>query len=149
MRVRRMKKAAVILVAILAAAGAYFLAREGTRALLQRNEDVTSQRALSQMASELNKTLPMMVDKETELISAVGLEGVIAYNYRLVNISADNIRPDEFVNAIRPHVTNAVYTDPQTRHTFLRKGVTMRYSYADKDRRHIARFDVRPADCGS
>jgi hypothetical protein len=31
---------------------------------------------------------------------------------------------------------------------FLKQGVTLRYSYFDKDKRHIATIDVTPADCG-
>jgi hypothetical protein len=37
---------------------------------------------------------------------------------------------------------------PETRDDFLKKGVTLRYSYFDKDKQHIATIDVTPKDCG-
>jgi hypothetical protein len=33
---------------------------------------------------------------------------------------------------------------PETRDDFLKKGVTIRYSYFDKDKQHIASIDVTP-----
>lgn len=109
--------------------------------------EVKSQTDLSKLASDLNKTLPMMVDKETEWLSAIGVQNVFIYNYRMVNHSVENIDPQKFNELIRPNIINAACTTPETKQQFLTKGVTLRYTYADKDRRHITSIDVTPTDC--
>lgn len=114
------------------------------------DEDPTSGEFLSKVASEVNKNVPMMVDKDTELMNTMGLEGVFVYNYRLVNLlSAKDLDLNKFLEILRPQVTNAACTQPDTRAQFLDKGVVLRYTYSDKDRRHLAQIDVNPADCGS
>lgn len=54
---------------------------------------VNSQMALSKLASDMNKTLPMMIDKDTELVATVGLPDMFVYNYRLVNHAAQDLDP--------------------------------------------------------
>ena len=48
----------------------------------------------------------------------------------------------------KPQLVQMSCARAETRGDFLSKGVTMRYSYFDKDKRHIATIDVTPADCG-
>lgn len=134
-------------IGILAAVVAGTLGREGARVLLGGRDDVRSQRVLSRVASDLNKTLPMQVDKDTELMATVGLEAVMVYSYRLINRSAGDVDATAFSTEMRPRLVNAACTTPQTRDGFLKKGVTMRYMYADKDRRHVATIEVNPSDC--
>ncbi len=51
---------------------------------------------MSEAANQLNTMAPMMVDEETELMNALGIEGLLVYNYRLVNVdqgtSANGVR---------------------------------------------------------
>jgi hypothetical protein len=147
MKESKKKWLSATLVAVVAAAIGGAVGREGVRFLFGGANDVRSQRVLSKVASELNKTLPMQVDKETELMAVAGLEAVIVYSYRLINSSADDVDLTTFSSAMRPQLVNSACTTPQTRDRFLKKGVTMRYMYADKDRRHIATIDVKPSDC--
>jgi hypothetical protein len=137
-----------VLAVIVAAMVAGTVGREAVRSLFNQKPDVTSVAVLSKVASDLNKTLPMAVDEETELTNVMGLEGVIAYNYRLVNLQTSDIDPGSLVQQLKPSVVKAVCTAPQTRDEFLKNGVTMRYVYTDKDRAHVASFDVTRADCG-
>jgi hypothetical protein len=109
--------------------------------------DVTSQTALSKLASDMNKTLPMMIDKDTELVATIGLQGTFVYNYRLVNHVAQDLDPQKINELMKPNIINSACTTPETRDQFLHKGVTLRYSYADKDRRHVTSIDVTPQDC--
>lgn len=128
---------------------AYVLAGNAVKGLLRKSEpDVRSKTYLTKVADQLNRTLPKMLDKETELDSGAGLDGVFVYNYRLVNSSVEEIDGEKFIALLRPNVTKAACTTPETRDEFLRKGVSLRYSYADKLRRHVAAFDVVPKDCG-
>jgi hypothetical protein len=113
-----------------------------------RAQDVTSGKYLGEIASELNKNLPMMVDKETEWISTAGLDRVIIYNYRLVNYNAADLSSAELVKSARPMLTNAVCSTPETRDSFIKKGISMRYVYNDKNRVHVASIEITPKDCG-
>jgi hypothetical protein len=102
---------------------------------------------LARAAEEANRMLPRMVDRDTELSSTMALPGVLVYKYRLVNYSVDQRDPATLVAALRPVVTSSACTTPQTRDVFLKRGVTLRYTFADRDRTFIAEFDVNGADC--
>ena len=111
-------------------------------------EDPRSVERLSREAAELNRSLPAVLDKETELMVTEAAPAMFIYKYRLLNLSAGNTDPGKFVAAAKPLLVKSSCSRPETRGDFLSKGVTMRFSYFDKDKRHIATIDVTPADCG-
>ena len=115
----------------------------------RREAKLHSQVFLNQVAGRLNRSLPMMIDQETELVSTVGLESTFVYNYRLVNSSASEIDAAKLNELLRPQVTNGACTNPETRDQFLKRGVRLRYLYTDKDRAFITSFDVTAADCAA
>jgi hypothetical protein len=92
--------------------------------------------------------VPFMIDKETELLRATVAPETLIYNYRLVSFSAAQIDPKKFTAAAKQQVTQGACDRPETRDGYLKKGVTLRYAYFDKDERHIATVDVIPSDCG-
>lgn len=110
--------------------------------------DPRSKDFLSKVAAEINRAVPMMIDPETELMPAVGAEGVLHYNYRVVGYSAAQVDFEKFRESVKQRVRQAACTMPETRDGLLKKGVTLRYSYFDKDKQPIATMDVTPADCG-
>jgi len=112
------------------------------------NTDIRQQPVLNKVAKELNKALPMMIDRDTEMTAALGLEGVLAYNYRFVNHTATQLDAAQVNDALKPRITQAACTTPDTRDTFLKKGVTLRYNYYDKNQTFITRIDIQPKDCG-
>ena len=115
--------------------------------LVKMNEDPRSQTRLSRIAAELNRSVPVMIDQETELMPVQGAEGVLIYNYRLVHYSLAQIDRDKFAAGAKQRVRQSACSTAETRDDFLKKGVTLRYSYYDKDKQHIATIDVTPADC--
>lgn len=104
---------------------------------------------LMQAASEINRGLPMMIDRDTELRSTGAERGTFIYNLRLVNMSWADISPDRLRTELRPNLVQAACSTPDTRDAFLARGITLRYSYADRAGRHIADIDVRHVDCES
>jgi len=110
--------------------------------------DPRSLEYLSGIASEINRGVPMMIDKETELMPSSGHQGMLIYNYRLVSYSVKNLDHQRFAAGARDRVVQGACSRPETRDDFLKKGVTLRYSYFDKDKHHIATIDVTPKDCG-
>ena len=107
-----------------------------------------SQTSLTRLAAEINRGVPLMIDKETELLPAVGTEGMLIYSYRLVSYSVTQLDPAKFAAGAKERVTQGACNRPETRDDLLKQGVTLRYSYFDKNKQHIATIDVLPADCG-
>jgi hypothetical protein len=115
---------------------------------LSEPEDPRSKAYLSKVAGEINRSVPVMIDKETELLPAEGADGMLIYNYRLVSYSVAQLDANKFAVGAKGRVSQGACSRPETRDDFLKKGVTLRYSYFDKDKQHIATIDITPSDCG-
>jgi len=114
----------------------------------RKEEDPRSQEYLSRIAAEINRSVPVMIDQETELMPVAGAPGMLIYKYRLVGHSVTKLDHEKFAAGAKQRVTQGACGRPETRDEFLKKGVTLRYSYFDKDKQHIATIDVTPTDCG-
>jgi hypothetical protein len=110
--------------------------------------DPRSEESLRKLAAEINRSVPVMIDKETELLPAVGAQAMLIYNYRLVSYSVAQLDAEKFATGAKQRVTQGACNRPETRDDLLKNGVTLRYTYFDKNKQHIATIDVRPADCG-
>lgn len=113
-----------------------------------QRENPSSEESLNRLAAEINRAVPVMIDKETELLGSAGAEGMLIYNYRLVSYSISQLDAARFAAGAKERVSQGACSRPETRDDLLKQGVTLRYSYFDKDRQHIATIDVLPADCG-
>ncbi len=99
---------------------------------------------MMQAASELNKTCPIMVDKETRLDNTVSLpDNVFQYNYTLVNLTKDQVKIDTVKKYVEPTLINNVKTNPGLKIQRENK-VTMSYSYKDKNGNFICTIAVTP-----
>jgi hypothetical protein len=103
---------------------------------------------LSKVAAEINRSVPVMIDEETELLTTTTGHAMLIYNYRLVKYSVAQLDHQRFAAGAKQRVTQGACGRPETRDGFLKEGVTLRYSYFDKEKNHIATIDVTPADCG-
>jgi hypothetical protein len=137
------KRLSIIIVALVVASSVWW-------ALPQpyQNDNPRSLKTLSRVAAELNRSVPVLIDKETELLSTTGAEAMLIYNYRLVRYSLSQLDPNQFTTRIKPGLTRNACNRAETREEFLNKGITVRYVYFDKDKQHIATIDVTSADCG-
>lgn len=105
---------------------------------------------LTSTASRINKMLPMMVDRHTELMTTIGMPNTFVYQYRIHNVSVDDLTPakiTELEQFQRKQILNLACTTPETRNNLLDRGVTLRYQYADANDRAFARVDIKTADC--
>ena len=67
------------------------------------NRSADFDQALMATASQINKGLPMMVDKETRLDTTMpGPDKTIIYRYTLINMSAADVSKARLVSAVRP-----------------------------------------------
>jgi hypothetical protein len=116
-----------------------------------RAGDPASHEVLSKTADQINRTLPMMVDKDTELMATAGLPGVLVYRYRLVRAQfeeLDSADLESFRKGMHSTLINGACTTPQTRDNLLRRGVTMLFMYTDKEGKFLVSIDIKAADCG-
>ena len=139
-------KKSLVWIAVGAIAG--YLVFWGAPQFFQEKVDPRSEERLSKIAAEINRSVPVMIDKETELMPVEGHEGMLIYNYRLVSYEASKLNHAKFAAGAKQRVAQGACNQPELREEYLRKGVTLRYSYFDKDKQHIATVDVTPADCG-
>lgn len=120
----------------------------GLPTFTSRNEVPGSIEHMQREAAQLNRTLPALLDKETELTITEGAHGMLIYKYRLVNVAVGRLDHQRFAVESKPKLILASCTTRGTRDDFLGKGISLRYSYFDKDKQHIATIDVTPNDCG-
>jgi hypothetical protein len=136
------KRLSIIIVALVVASAVWW-----TLPGSYQKDNPRSLESLSRVAAELNRSVPVLIDKETELLSTTGAEAMLIYNYRLVRYSLSQLDPNQFATRIKPGLTRNACNRAETREEFLNQGITLRYAYFDKDKQHIATIDVLPADC--
>jgi hypothetical protein len=117
-------------------------------AYLSAPRDPRSAEYLNGVAAEINRSVPVMIDAETELLPSTAGYAMLVYNYRLVKYSVGQLDHQKFAAGAKQKIIQCACNRPETRDGFLKEGVTLRYSYFDKDKRHIATIEVAPADCG-
>ena len=97
-----------------------------------------------EVASEINKSCPMMIDQVTRLDNAIALPGnSIQYNYTLINIEAADISADSLKKYMEPGIINGIKTNPDLK-IYRDKKTTMVYNYRDKNGVFLMRFSVTP-----
>ena len=97
-------------------------------------------------ASELNKTCPVMVDRETQLDNAIALpDKVFQYNYTLVRLPIDSVNVQAFENYIKPVLINSVKNTPELK-IYRDNKVTMAYSYKDRNGVFITKILITATD---
>lgn len=112
------------------------------------SSDPRSMEYLNKVAADINRAVPVMIDAETELLPSTAGYAMLVYNYRLVKYSASQLDHQKFAAGAKQKIVQGACNRPETRDGFLKEGVTLRYSYFDKDKKHVATVEVAPADCG-
>lgn len=87
---------------------------------------------MMEVASEINKSCPIMVDQETRLDNSVALpENTFQYNYTLINLNKSEIDTQTLREHLEPGINNNIRTSPDME--FYRNNkVNMVYNYRDK-----------------
>jgi len=101
-------------------------------------------KAMMEVASELNKSCPIMVDSETRFDNAIALpDNIFQYNYTLINVLKDSINVDEFKDFLDPTITNYVKSNPDMKMMRDRE-TTINYYYKDKTGIFLFTVSVTP-----
>jgi hypothetical protein len=101
-------------------------------------------KVLMQVASELNKTCPIMVDEYLQLDNSIALPGnVFQYNYTLVDIIKSDVNIDTLKKYFEPSIITNIRTNPDLKF-FRDNKTTMAYYYKDKNGEFVYKFSVTP-----
>ncbi len=101
---------------------------------------------MMQMAGELNKNCPIMIDKDTRLDNSIALPGnAFLYNYTLINLTKDEIDTAVFNANLRPTILNTIKTSPDLK-VFRANNIEMQYNYKDKQGVFIYKFIFQSKD---
>ena len=104
----------------------------------------TFDKQMMQIASELNKSCPIMVDAETQLDNAVALpDNTFQYNYTLVSMEKASVDISELENYLQPIILNNIKTNPDLK-TFRDNDVIMAYNYKDRNGEHLFKLIFTP-----
>lgn len=99
---------------------------------------------LTEAASEVNKSCPMMVDEETRLDNAVSLpDKVFQYNYTLINLAKEDVDTTEAHKLLDKGIIDNVKTNPDLA-SFRDNKVTLVYNYKDKNQDYMLSLKIVP-----
>tara|TARA_B110001454_G_scaffold199186_1_gene203777 strand:- start:1027 stop:1506 length:480 start_codon:yes stop_codon:yes gene_type:complete len=109
---------------------------------------MTVDEALVKVVDQINKQLPMTVDRDTRWDSTQAGPGrSFTYYYTIVTARATEMDATDFYRAMSSHLRNSVCTSPDMQ-VFFKNGVTVAYSYRGNDGRHVTKVSITPHDCG-
>lgn len=92
---------------------------------------------LVQIASEMNKMLPMYIDSETVLDNVASMpNNTLQYNYSLVNVEGEQIDTIQIKSVMEPNIVNLVKTSPEMQ-TLRDNNVDFKYYYKDKTGKYL------------
>lgn len=105
--------------------------------------------ALTKMADQINKRLPMAVDKDTRGDNITPGPGRrFTYNYTLVSTKIRDIDKAYFRQTMQAQLRAGVCSNPDMK-IFFTNGITVGYSYRAADGTFVDKIDITPKDCGN
>jgi hydrogenase maturation factor HypF (carbamoyltransferase family) len=132
------KKFVGIIVGIIVFGLAYF----GTQQLFFKTPSFDN--TLMNIASEINKTCPIMVDSETRLDNTVSLpDKILQYNYTIINVVKDSVNLSNVRSLLEPNIIKSVRNNPQMK-TLKDYKTTFNYNYKDKNGQFLLLISITP-----
>lgn len=104
-----------------------------------------SRASLAKAVARLNRTVPSMVDTDTELTNVTALDGRILYEFRLVKVDSRLVDNAALLANVKKKVSATVCDANE----FVSSGVILEYVYSDQVANRIGTFEVTGMDCFS
>ena len=101
----------------------------------------------SDLTSEFNESLPIMIDKGTRLDSKIVYNYEMTYTNTMINKASHELKGTAFIDIMERRTKNGVCSNPKVI-PMLKNRVSLVYSYKGNDNIHIGQFTIRPSDCG-
>ena len=120
-----------------------------------QNEPVTFQtngytdEQLVEISTEINKSVPKMIDAETRFDSTTTYSNTLVYNYTIVNIGSSGVSEQLLKETLGNKVINGVCANKDLVDSFLNMGVTLIYRYLGNEGGLIGEIVVSPEQCES
>lgn len=116
---------------------------------LAKNQDIEMERELVNAAKQINKQLPMAIDKNTRLDNLTPGPGLRqTYNYTMVIYASPlDVDKEYFFQLMRSQLKTEFCSNPKTQY-LSKNGVTGSFSYKASDGGFITQIDITPKDCG-
>lgn len=96
------------------------------------------------MASEMNKSCPIMIDSETRLDNTIVLPGnIFQYNYTLINLGKESIDTLDAKRMLEPNMINLARTNPDMKYV-RDNDVKLSYYYKDKNGDYLFKIIISP-----
>jgi hypothetical protein len=105
-------------------------------------------RALVATMNKINSQAPVMVDRETRLDNANGLNHQLQYNYTLIHVTAAQVAATDFAKLMQSQVYDAV-CKTKAMQVFPKNGVPVSYTYRDMNGAEIGTFKITPEQCST
>ena len=139
-----------IAVALIAASIGGMFGKEGAEiAVNNYKSSIVSEKTkvMMEVSSELNKVLPMMIDKDTQAFATSIVNGdTLQYHYKLVNLRKEEV-DSSFLNAeATKNHTNFVCSSPDMKF-LIKNNISVNYAYYGKNHNHITTIFVDTSQC--
>src|SRR5690606_12267282 len=110
---------------------AFFIAYFSVQYFIFGNNNASIDKQFTEIASEINKNCPILVDRDTQLNNVITLPNkTIQYNYTLINYTHADINIEEAKKFVFDNSLNTIINSPEME--YLRsKDATFCYSYKD------------------
>lgn len=109
------------------------------------------EKMLLEMANNLNKQLPMIVNEYKRLDSSVSGPGLrYTYYFTMIKDTSKSVSRNDIADYIQQEtkaVKSQFCSNPKTL-IFPKNGITAGYSYRLSDGVYMGEFEVKPIDCG-
>jgi hypothetical protein len=139
---RKSIPAALVVVGIISAVVAWLV----NERIFHSSGDTSVEKALADLASELNKMFPKMLDSETRAETIISEPpNALVYRYTMINRTREQFNVQKLTDTMRPRIINGYKTDEKMR-TLREAGVTLKYRYYDKNGAPITEIVVTTTD---
>ena len=101
---------------------------------------------LVKTANNMNKKLPLMVDKETEAVNVHVDKHDLIFRYKLINYDKSESDLDQMKYIISTDTKNALCSTPET-NKLLNQGVGEKFMYYDRNNIYLFMFYINKNDC--
>ena len=101
---------------------------------------------LNKIASGLNASLPMMLDRETQLKTTAAADGKLIYVYKLINMNADSIDKVQFFEYMKNQTTSMSCSNDDSR-KLINRNASLEYQYYDKNDKAVMSYLLTRKAC--
>ena len=139
-----------IVAIIFAASIGGMFSKESSEIALNKYKDLKiseKTKIMIEISSEVNKLLPMTIDKDTQAFATSIVNGdTLQYHYKLVNLRKEEV-DSSFLNAeATKNHTNYVCSSPDMKF-LIDNNISVNYAYYGKNQKHITTIFIDTKQC--